>query len=262
MLQSASRSARPGYSAVVLGGSGAVGTNVLRELMRSSHCSKITSIGRRKIEMNPSEQGYEKLFQETVENMDDIQNHEELFKGHQVAFCTLGVGEPSKLSLAEVEKIEAGYTGKFAEVCKKSGVQHISFMTAVGADTKSKMGLARIKGVAEENFAKLNFERCSFFRPSVLVTKEIRYGFQDKVVQFLFPKISWMLPSRYEEITVEDLGKSIRINADLNWIQHSATTDDNGNNKDNNNNNSNKGIIEILHHNEFVALLRREHEVA
>ncbi len=41
---------RSRYSAVVLGGSGAVGSNVLRELMRSPVCGKITAIGRRKIE--------------------------------------------------------------------------------------------------------------------------------------------------------------------------------------------------------------------
>ncbi len=83
-----------------------------------------------------------------------------------------------------------------------------------------------------------------------------------------------MLPDRYKEITVENLGKAMRINADLYWInKHQPTKDNNNNNtnqKDkektpddnsNNNNNNNNNIVEILHHKEFIALVGREKEI-
>ena len=54
----------------------------------------------------------------------------------------------------------------------------------------------------------------SFFRPSLLVTREIRYGMQDRLIQSIFPKVSWMLPARYHQIRVEDLGRAMRVHAE------------------------------------------------
>ncbi|MGH7591038.1 MAG: hypothetical protein ACREL2_06330, partial [Gemmatimonadales bacterium] len=58
------------------------------------------------------------------------------------------------------------------------------------------------------------FKRASFFRPSLLVTPEIRYGLQDRVTQAVFPRISRFLPPRFHEVRVEDLARAMRLNAE------------------------------------------------
>jgi hypothetical protein len=91
----------------------------------------------------------------------------------------------------------------------------------------------KLKGQAEKALEDEGFDRTSLFRPSLLVTKEKRYGWTGSFVQTLFPKVSWMLEDKYHEIPIEDLGKSMRINAE----------------------NQGKGK-EILHWSEFVKLVK------
>ena len=62
--------------------------------------------------------------------------------------------------------------------------------------------------------AEAGIARTSLFRPSVLQTRKIRYGLQDRLTQTLFPPFSRLLPARYRAIRVEDLGRAMRINAE------------------------------------------------
>ena len=70
------------------------------------------------------------------------------------------------------------------------------------------------QGAAEAAVISAGIPRTSLFRPSLLVTQEIRYGLQDRLTQALFPIISPVLPSRFCEITVEQLGRAMRLNAE------------------------------------------------
>ena len=56
--------------------------------------------------------------------------------------------------------------------------------------------------------------RTSLFRPSLLVTRQIRYGMQDLLTQRLFPLVAPLLPKRYHGIRVEDLARAMRVNAE------------------------------------------------
>jgi uncharacterized protein YbjT (DUF2867 family) len=90
----------------------------------------------------------------------------------------------------------------------------MSLLTSVGANAGSMVRYARVKGQVEAAYQALGFPRMSFFRPSLLQTKEIRYGLQDRVTQAMFPALSWMLPRRFHEISVEDLGLAMVRNAE------------------------------------------------
>jgi uncharacterized protein YbjT (DUF2867 family) len=71
-----------------------------------------------------------------------------------------------------------------------------------------------VKGEAEDAVRAAGFARTSFFRPSLLVTRDIRYGLQDRLTQALFPIVSPILPSRFHQIRIEDLARAMRSNAE------------------------------------------------
>ena len=52
-------------------------------------------------------------------------------------------------------------------------------MRATGARTH----YFHVKGSAEDVLAALGFARASFYRPSLLVTRTVRYGLQDRLTQ-------------------------------------------------------------------------------
>jgi len=201
------------YKAVIIGASGAVGGGVLQELLLSPKCSVITSLGRKEFKLS-SEQKESSKFTHHIVDLDKLESASELVAGHDFAFCTLGVGQPTKVSLEYLTKVEYDYIVNFGKICKAGGVKHISLLSSINVSATSMINALKVKWKTETAIQSLEFDRCSFFRPSLLVTQNIRYGLQDSIVQAVFPKLTWMLPSRYHEISVENLGRAMRINSE------------------------------------------------
>eukprot|EP01102_Stenamoeba_stenopodia_P005807 TRINITY_DN16530_c0_g1_i1.p1 TRINITY_DN16530_c0_g1~~TRINITY_DN16530_c0_g1_i1.p1 ORF type:complete len:251 (-),score=44.64 TRINITY_DN16530_c0_g1_i1:102-854(-) len=209
------------YTAVIYGASGAVGRSVLRELLASPKCTKVVSLGRRELPKDSfTEREKESLDAKLVQHVinpdsieDDI-NTRSLVDGCDVAICTVGVGQPSAVTTEELHKVDVGYAVAFAKGCKRAGVKHYSLLSAVSADDTSSITYSRVKGLAEKGVREVGFQRTSFLRPSLIVTPEVRYGFKDAFNQAVFPKISWMFPSAYHEIKVEDLGRCFVLNTE------------------------------------------------
>jgi uncharacterized protein YbjT (DUF2867 family) len=111
--------------------------------------------------------------------------------------------------------------------------QQITLLSAVGTNIDSGNRFIRTKGEAEQAVIDAGIHRTSLFRPSLLVTKQLRYGAQDWLSQNLFPFVAPLLPRKYHQITVEDLGRAMRLNAER----------------------PGEGV-EILHYPEFAALPR------
>jgi len=220
------------YTATIIGATGTVGGELLRELLQSSNCVGVSSFGRReKAELNEIEGAKEKLTQHVV-NLDDLENEvaSQLSEGVEVAFITLGVGSPSKATLDEVYKVDVEYAAAFARACKRAGVRQISLLSSVGTTTglrkysegkppgssaaAGSSNYFMIKSMIQDALENIGFEKVDIFQPSLLATKEVRFGIGDSIMQSVFPKISWMLPTQYQEVKVEDLGRAMRIAAE------------------------------------------------
>ena len=202
------------YRAVVLGGTGAVGSSLVRELLLSPRCESVLLLVRKQTDLFSTHSGNGKIQQRIVEMENLERETTQAAIGYEVAFSTLGVGQPRKIHKEEFWKVDVEYNRAFAKGCLKAGIRHASLLSAVGSNENSPTYYIRVKGSAEKALTDLGFPRLSLFRPSLLVTKSLRYGFQDLVTQAVFPKISWMLPSKYHEISVENLGRAMRLNAE------------------------------------------------
>jgi uncharacterized protein YbjT (DUF2867 family) len=202
------------YRAIVIGGTGAVGSSLVRELIASPRCAAVTVVARRANEPAAGVPGNEKLAWRVVDMTRLEKEVLEVARGHDAAFCTMGVGQPSKVSPEELWKIDVEYAHAFARGCRAVGVRSMALLGAVGANARSRIHYLRVKGTAEDGMRELGFPRLSLFRPSVLATQEIRYGAQDWITQRVFPIVSRVLPHRYREIRVEDLARAMRLDAE------------------------------------------------
>jgi uncharacterized protein YbjT (DUF2867 family) len=201
-----------GRRAILLGSTGAVGSHVLAEALRSPAFTAVTTLGRRASDL-PDPPA--KLAQHVV-SLDDPTSYRSLLAGHDVAICTLGVGQPSKMARDEVWKIEVDYVMGFAKACREAEIAHFSLMTSVGANARSSVDYLKMKGILEDRVKALLFQRTSLFQPSMLLTPQNRYGVTQGLTLAVWPKLDWALVGglrRYRGIKVEDLGRAIALDA-------------------------------------------------
>jgi len=201
---------QPSYSVVMLGATGAVGGHVATTLSKIPQVDRLTLLGRRKVE------GL--VGQSITQHLVDVltpSSYQELLIGHQTAICTLGVGQPSKVSKADFIKVDKEAVLNFAVACKQSGIQHFELLSAVGVNAKSSYFYSRTKGELENGLKELNFKRLSFFHPSMILTPTNRYGLSQKILLMTWPLISLLFIGslrKYRGIRVDMLGAAIAKN--------------------------------------------------
>ena len=197
-------------SVVMLGATGAVGGQALQALLTFPQVERLTLLGRSTVPNISSE----KVHQKEIDIFDPA-SYQELLTGHTTAICTLGVGQPSKISKDDFTKIDKLAVIDFATACKKAGVQHFELLGSVGASSKSASFYLRTKGELVNELKALNFERLSIFQPSMIITPANRYGLSQAIILKVWPLLKPLLLGslrKYRGIKVELLGKAIAAN--------------------------------------------------
>lgn len=202
------------YRAVIVGATGAVGSAIVRALLESELCEQILAIVRRPVTAFDALANRRKLEVAIVDFAGLERETAARAAGFEVGFCAVGIGQPRKVSAEEFWRVDVEYAGAFARGAVAAGARHLSLLSSVGGDPASRNRYIRTKGKAEEAFIAASAPRTSIFRPSLLVTDQIRYGFQDRVTQAVFPLVAPLLPRRYHQIHVDALGRAMQLNTE------------------------------------------------
>lgn len=219
------------FSVVMLGATGAVGGHTLRALITYPQVDRLTLLGRHSVPDISNNNIHQKEI-----NIFDSNSYRKLLPGHHTAICTLGVGQPSKMSKNDFVKIDKLAVVDFASECKKAGVRHFELLGSIGANSNSLSFYLRTKGELVNELKALYFERLSIFQPSLIITPTNRYGFSQAVTLRVWPFLKPILLGslqKYRGVPVELLGKAIAVNIL-----------------------SNKSGLEILHWEEFYELTK------
>jgi uncharacterized protein YbjT (DUF2867 family) len=145
-------------SVVMLGASGAVGGAVLQSLLNQKNIERITLLGRTPI-LNLNSDAI--AIEQHKVDIFKVSSYISVLPKHTVAICTLGVGEPSKMSKEEFVKIDKTAVLDFAKACKKAGVQHFELLSSVGVNASSSSFFLRTKGELIDELELLNFNQLS-----------------------------------------------------------------------------------------------------
>ncbi|KAM8970641.1 oxidoreductase HTATIP2 isoform X1 [Sarcophilus harrisii] len=152
-------------SVFILGASGETGQVLLREILKENLFSKVTLIGRRKIEFE--EEAYKHVNQEVVD-FEKLDEYSSAFQGHDVGFCCLGTTR-SKAGADGFVRVDRDYVLKSAELAKAGGCKHFNLLSSKGADKASSFLYLQVKGEVEAKVEEFNFDRYTIFRPAVLL---------------------------------------------------------------------------------------------
>lgn len=197
-------------SVVILGATGAVGNHVAQALSTRQEIVRLSLLGRRKATNIVGDS----VSQDAVDILDPS-SFDGLLEGHSAAICTLGVGQPSKMSKEDFLRIDRDAVVSFARLCKKSGVRHFELLSSVGVNPDSRSFYLRSKGELETALKSLSFERLSLFHPSMILTPSNRYGVSQAIALAVTPIVSPLLMGglqRFRGIPAHTLGRAIAMN--------------------------------------------------
>jgi len=215
------------HKVIMLGASGAVGSEVVKTLLSQASLGQLTLLGR-----SVSTQSNAKVASHVVDVLAPT-SYAHVLAGHDVAICTMGVGQPSKVSREEFVKVDKTAVLDFAKACKSSGVRHFELLSSVSTDASSKSFYLRSKGELETALQALNFERLSIFKPSMILTQHNRYGLIQAITLIIWPLLSPLFGGaarKYRSIKVDALGRAIALNVfeekqgfeELHWDEFQA----------------------------------------
>jgi uncharacterized protein YbjT (DUF2867 family) len=211
-------------TAIVLGGSGSVGTALLSELFHDGAFGAVITLSRRSLPEAVAMAGAAggRLVEKIVPDMKPgplaaaTMDAAKEVAGDLEGFSVLGVGAgTAKLSLEEHRAVDVALNEAFARALRDSGkVQHLAFMSAAGADPSANASGSGAAGMSRYNRVKGESEAAvrasgpavvSVFRPGMIIGSQHTPWLLEKAL----PLFSFVTPAKYKSIRVEEIAKAM-----------------------------------------------------
>ena len=187
-------------SVVILGASGLVGSALVEELIQDPQVSEIRLLSRRPLSL---EHPKVKIFETDLSNPEPL-----AFDGVSALYCCIGTTRKKTPDQTQYRAIDYGMTLAAAAAAQNAGATEVHLISAIGADTESKIFYSRLKGEIERDLLQLNFERTLIYQPSILIGPRPEKRFGEKIAQLLSPLFDLLLfgaLQKYHSISAKEL---------------------------------------------------------
>lgn len=156
-----SNSATMKKTALIIGATGLVGEQLVRQILEHPEFSKIRIFVRRKSSLS-----HPKL-EEHLVDFDRPESWKSLVQG-DVLFSTLGTTIKTAKTKENQYRVDFTYQYEFAKAAAENGVPTYLLVSSMGANPASSVFYSRMKGELEDAVAKLSFQKLCIIRPSIL----------------------------------------------------------------------------------------------
>ena len=175
------------FKAIIIGGTGAPGKQLLNQLIRDKNCELVTSIGRRPVldgEKN------DKLADIVVESLFELTSTEKYWNNNDVFFNCIGTTRQRSGGSKEFINIESGISNEAAKMAANAKIPHASLISAKGANHKIWATnwihpLLYMKTIGQKEqtiISNFSFNSVSIFKPGMLIRLQ---GKQTRFEEFI-----------------------------------------------------------------------------
>ena len=195
-----------GNTAVIIGATGAVGKEILKEILGSDFYKRIYILGRNSI-LRLSEDG---RLTKIVIDFENMKFDTSILDDADV-FAALGTTIKIAGSKENQRKIDVDYTVNFAKLCEGK-VRSFNVVSAIGANSKSKNFYNSLKGELEDKLKEMILGTLRIFQPSLLISKREDKRFLEELFIKISPLFQILLKGKmkkYSPIEASLLGKVI-----------------------------------------------------
>jgi uncharacterized protein YbjT (DUF2867 family) len=172
--------------ALVIGATGLIGKNVVNQLLQSDSYEQVTILVRKDVELK-----HPKLNQIRID-FNNLDQYKQYFKVNDVFSC-LGSTIKQAKTKEKFRKVDYDYSLKVAEIASGAKVENFLIVSAMGANSHSKIFYNKVKGDVERDIKNYSFGGLFIFRPSLLLGERQEFRFGEKFAA----KLSEALPILY-----------------------------------------------------------------
>eukprot|EP00300_Choanocystis_sp_HF-7_P003255 c12478_g1_i2.p1 GENE.c12478_g1_i2~~c12478_g1_i2.p1 ORF type:complete len:224 (+),score=45.75 c12478_g1_i2:43-714(+) len=179
--------------AIVVGATGATGSQVLAQLLENEAWVGVTAFTRRSLGKDS-----QKLREVLVDDFANLNSTPiENWTGHDAVFNCLGTTRGQAGSAGRFHEIEVLYSQHISDMAAKANIRHVLIVSAQGANHTGSgptwfhpLFYVKTMGEKEQTAITKNFPRVSLFRPGFLDREIV----SDRLLERLFHKIATGLP--------------------------------------------------------------------
>ena len=182
-------------TAVVLGATGMIGSQVLELLLKDDTFSKVRVLVRRPLNIQ-----HPKLETEVC-NFSNFEEFKAKLGSGDCTFCCIGTTNAKVKGDKQLYRtIDFDIPVNAARFGKEAGFQQFLLVSALGADSSSRIFYSRLKGEVEEVIATFQYKSFHVFRPGLLLgnRNEDRPG--ERFMQLIAKPLSFLFPSNSKPI--------------------------------------------------------------
>lgn len=172
-------------TALVFGGTGLVGRQLLDLLVEDDAWDKVVCVARRPI-YHPSPKVIELIADA------DTLNDTTCDIAIDVVFCCLGTTQKTAGSREGFRKIDYDYVLAAAKFGKDLGAKKLLLVSSVGAEVGSFSFYAHVKGEAERDVSVLGYECLEILRPSLLLGDRPERRLKEDIGGAILPWLSFL----------------------------------------------------------------------
>ena len=191
-------------TSVIIGATGAVGKEILKEILADNFYNKVYILGRESI----GKLGDEERLTKIIVDFENLNFDTSILEDADV-FASLGTTIKIAGSKENQRKIDVDYTVNFSKLCEGK-VRSFNVVSAIGANSKSKNFYNSLKGELEDKLKKMNLGVLRIFQPSLLISRRDDNRFLEEIFMKVAPIFQFVLKGKikkYSPIEVSLLGK-------------------------------------------------------
>jgi uncharacterized protein YbjT (DUF2867 family) len=189
--------------ALILGATGLIGGYCLENLLKDSEYSEVTALARK-----PLLKTHRKL-KAVITQFSNLEAQLASVKVDDV-FCCLGTTIKKAGSQEAFKQVDSTLVVTIAELMRKRGSEQFLVVSAMGANTNSKVFYNQVKGGMEQSLQDLDFPCLRIIRPSLLLGPRQEFRFGEKIGAIVSPILSPLLfgpMKKYRPVEAETVAK-------------------------------------------------------
>lgn len=195
-----------GRAVMLLGATGLVGGELLRQLLANPTIGRVVALTRRPLEQ-PTGVAPEQLRRLDVRivDFDRLEGSAEAFTGVEQVFCALGTTIRQAGSKAQFRHVDHDIPLAAARLGLKLGARHFLVVSAIGADPASRVFYNRVKGEVERDLTALGYRSLTIVRPSLLLGDRREFRLGEEVAK----RLRWLMPGKWAPVQARDVAAAL-----------------------------------------------------